>query len=179
VEGSVSKRTTAGDLSAEGNDTITDNGDGTMTVSGTAGNGYGDSYLVDGTVLSMQIDESNWIIRYDDEEVTVQELTAEDQQSSESLAIERFEVSKSGELGEDRVFSVKWAAADSDSNLDVVEVVVNDGASDVNFSVQDVSGSSASGWELFQFPVGSTLDVSLKIEDSNDNVVKESKTITL
>jgi len=93
--------------------------------------------------------------------------------------IEGFAVSKSDQLGESRIFSVKWKVADSDEDLDVVEVVVNNGPADVNFSVQDVSGRSASGWELFQFPIGTSLDVTLRVEDSAGSAIKESKTVTL
>jgi hypothetical protein len=74
VEGSVQKRTSAGDNAAEDNDTLTDNGDGTVTVSGVSGNGYGDSFLVDGVVTSMNLDESQWTIRYGGEEVGVQDV---------------------------------------------------------------------------------------------------------
>lgn len=74
VEGSVQKRTAVGDNSAEDNDSITDNGDGTVTVSGIAGEGYGDSFLVDGVVTSMNLDESKWTIRYGGEEVGVQDV---------------------------------------------------------------------------------------------------------
>ncbi|WP_137283198.1 hypothetical protein [Halorussus salinisoli] len=75
VEGSAKKRTSAGDVAAEGNDSITDNGDGTVTVTGVAGNGYGDSFLVDGDVVSMDLDESKWTIRYGGEEVSVSDLS--------------------------------------------------------------------------------------------------------
>jgi hypothetical protein len=74
VEGSVTKRTDAGDVSAEDNDTITDNGDGTVTVSGVAGNGYGDSYLVAGDVVSVDLDESKWTLQWKGEEVAVSDL---------------------------------------------------------------------------------------------------------
>jgi hypothetical protein len=94
-------------------------------------------------------------------------------------SVERFDVSKSEQLGEDRMFSVKWAVADTDGDLDAVEVVVHEGAADVNFSVTDASGKSQSGWDLFQFPVGSTLDVTLRAKDEGDRVVKQSQTITL
>ncbi|WP_128478765.1 hypothetical protein [Halorussus pelagicus] len=93
--------------------------------------------------------------------------------------VDRFDVSKSEQLGDDRMFSVRWAVADSDGDLDVVEVVVHEGAADVNFSVTDVSGQRGSGWDLFQFPVGSTLDVTLRAKDEGDRVVKESQSITL
>ncbi|NHN58233.1 MULTISPECIES: hypothetical protein [Halorussus] len=75
VEGSVTKRTSAtGGVESEGNDSVTDNGDGTVTVSGVSGNGYGDSYLVDGDVVSMDLDESKWTLRYGGEEVGVGDL---------------------------------------------------------------------------------------------------------
>ncbi|UPV73514.1 hypothetical protein M0R89_13300 [Halorussus limi] len=74
AEGSVTKRTGAGDVKSEANDSVTDNGDGTVTVSGVAGNGYGDSYLVDGDVVSMDLDESKWTLRWEGDEVTVSDL---------------------------------------------------------------------------------------------------------
>ncbi|NEU56646.1 hypothetical protein [Halorussus sp. MSC15.2] len=74
VEGSVTKRTSAGDVAAEGNDSATDNGDGTVTVSGVAGNGYGDSFLVDGDVVSVSLDESDWTLRWGGQEVSVSDL---------------------------------------------------------------------------------------------------------
>ncbi|WP_128477850.1 hypothetical protein [Halorussus pelagicus] len=74
VEGGVAKRTSAGDVKAEDNDSVTDNGDGTVTVSGVAGNGYGDSFLVDGDVVSMNLDESQWTLRWEGEEVNVSDL---------------------------------------------------------------------------------------------------------
>lgn len=54
VDGSVEKREDNGELRrAEGNDTVTDNGDGTVTVSGFTGNeGFGDSYVVVGSLES-------------------------------------------------------------------------------------------------------------------------------
>ena len=74
VDGSVAKRTSAGDVAAENNDLLSANGDGTVTVTGVAGNGYGDSYLVDGDVTSMSLDEDVWTVRYDGEEVTASEF---------------------------------------------------------------------------------------------------------
>jgi hypothetical protein len=74
VDGSVEKRTSAGDVGSEANDSVTDNGDGTVTVTGVSGNGYGDSFLVDGDFLSMDLDESDWTLRYADEQVSVDDL---------------------------------------------------------------------------------------------------------
>ncbi|PSP55925.1 hypothetical protein BRC82_03360 [Halobacteriales archaeon QS_1_67_19] len=77
VEGSVSKRTAAsGDAPvSETSDSVTDNDDGTVTVTGVAGNGYGDAYYVEGSITSMDVDESKWTLRLDGEEVTVADLT--------------------------------------------------------------------------------------------------------
>ncbi|WP_135828735.1 right-handed parallel beta-helix repeat-containing protein [Halorussus halobius] len=74
VEGSVTRRTSADDVAAESGDEVAENGDGTVTVSGVAGNGYGDSFLVDGDVVSMDLDESQWTLRYDGAEVAVDDL---------------------------------------------------------------------------------------------------------
>lgn len=175
VEGSVTKRTDAGDLSAESNDDITQNDDGTVTVSGEAGNGYGDSYYVDGTVRSMSdLDESKWTLRYDGEEVTVDTLV-----EPYGPNVDRFDITKSEQLGSDRMFSVRWAISADSEELDTVEVVANEGGSDLNFEVTDVAGNEASGWDLFQFPVGTELEVNLRARDASDNVTKATKTITL
>lgn len=93
--------------------------------------------------------------------------------------VEEFTVSRSERLGDDRMFSVQWAVADEAGDLDAVEVVVVDGDANVNFSVSDVSGSSASGWKLFQFPIGSDVDVSVRVTDSAGNVTKETETVSL
>ncbi|MFC7080029.1 hypothetical protein [Halorussus caseinilyticus] len=54
---------------------MTDNGDGTVTVSGVAGNGYGDAFFVDGAITSMNLDESVWTLRYAGSEVNADDLT--------------------------------------------------------------------------------------------------------
>ncbi|USZ69747.1 polysaccharide lyase (plasmid) [Halorussus salilacus] len=175
VAGTVEKRTDAGDLSAEDNDDITDNGDGTVTVNGAVGNGYGDSYYVDGTIESMSdLDESKWTIRYDDEEVSIDDIV-----ESDGPDIDRFEISKSQQLGDDRMFSVQWAVSENEDELDTVEVVVAEDEENMNFAVTDVSGESASGWDLFQFPVDTGLEVTLRAEDGGENVTTQTETITL
>lgn len=93
--------------------------------------------------------------------------------------IDEFTVSSSERLGEDRMFSVRWAASDPAEDLDTIEVVVAKSPSDVNFEVTDASGAGASGWELFQFPVGSSIDVTVRAKDEAGNVSKESKSISL
>lgn len=114
VEGSVTKRTNADDVSAEPSDEVSDNGDGTVTVSGVAGNGYGDSFVVAGDVVSVDLDEGQWTLRYGGEEVTVDELTGSGSQLPNTLVIDGSdhpravstyaftvtgEVEKSGQLG--------------------------------------------------------------------------------
>lgn len=175
VEGSASKRTNAGDLSSEDNDTVTDNGDGTVTVTGAVGNGYGDSYLVDGSITSMSdLDESMWTIRYEGEEVGVDDLV-----DSGGPTVDRFDVTESDQLGDNSMFSVRWAVSAADAELDTVEVVTAETAEDLNFAVTDVGGESGSGWDLFQFPVGTELDVSLRATDVEENVTRETETVTL
>ena len=75
VEGQVTKHTVNDDIAAEGNDAVTDNGDGTVTVTGTAGNGYGDAFAVGGAITAMQLDESKWTLRYGGQQTGVAELT--------------------------------------------------------------------------------------------------------
>jgi len=96
-----------------------------------------------------------------------------------SPTIDQFGVTKSQQLGTDQMFAVQWSVSDVDENLDVVEVVVDDGAEDLSFAVEDVSGGSASGWKLFQFGVGQTLDVHLKVKDRDGNVASDSTAVTL
>lgn len=93
--------------------------------------------------------------------------------------VEQFTVSPSDRLGDNRMFSIQWAVSDEHGDLDVVEIVVVDDTGSINFSVVDVGGSNASGWELFQFPIDSTVDVTVRVKDSVGNVSKNSKTVTL
>ncbi|WP_135828650.1 polysaccharide lyase [Halorussus halobius] len=101
------------------------------------------------------------------------------QGSDSSPTIERFRISKSEQLGSDQMFSVRWTVADDEEDLDFVEVAANDGSSSLDFAVQDVSGGQASGWELFQFPVGKELDVHVRATDSNGDTSRKTKTVTL
>jgi|GEM_PF-848388 len=53
VDGSAELHETSSMITSGNGDTVTDNGDGTVTVSGFTGNdGYGDAYLIDGTIQS-------------------------------------------------------------------------------------------------------------------------------
>ena len=96
-----------------------------------------------------------------------------------SPSIDNFVISKSEQLGDDRMFTVKWSVSDPTADLDTVEVVTVNDLSSMNFAVTDVSGASASGWDLFQFPVGTTLDVTLRVTDGAGKVTKQMKTVTL
>ena len=73
VDGDATKRT-SGENGSESNDSVTANDDGTVTVTGLSGNGYGDSFYVNGPITSMDLDESQWTLRYDGEEVAVDDL---------------------------------------------------------------------------------------------------------
>ncbi len=68
----MTRDTSNGDDSAEtNNDSITDNGDGTFTVSGETGNGYGDSYRYLGSLAnwSGNVDDSNYTLYRDGDEI--------------------------------------------------------------------------------------------------------------
>lgn len=74
VEGGDVSMQTSGTHAAEGNDYLIEADEDTTVVSGVAGNGYGDSYLVTGSITSMQLDESKWTLRYDDKEVSKMDI---------------------------------------------------------------------------------------------------------
>jgi hypothetical protein len=78
VDGSAERASgVADDLVAEDNDTITENGDGTVTVSGYTGNaGYGDTFVVTGDVTSFERTggDAAFRIELDGETVTADEL---------------------------------------------------------------------------------------------------------
>jgi hypothetical protein len=91
-------------LDSEGNDTVTDNGDGTFTITGETGNGFGDSYDLTGevTAFSATTDASNYTLRWGGEAVSTDELVADttlpnaitfDGMGSDATATYAFEVS--------------------------------------------------------------------------------------
>jgi len=81
VDGAVRKVTNAGPKrSAAGNDEVTENGDGTVTVSGFTGNtGYGDTYAVTGDVTDFTRTggDAAFRIDYNGRERTPEELVAQ------------------------------------------------------------------------------------------------------
>lgn len=76
VDGNVSKHT-AGDNAADNNDEITESSDGTVSVAGVAGNGYGDAFYVDGEVTELELDPAKWTLYWDGEEVTRDDLVTD------------------------------------------------------------------------------------------------------
>lgn len=82
-------------------------------------------------------------------------------------------------LGENRMLSIEWVAGHGDGLLDRVEVVANDGAFGIDFSVAHASGASASGWELYQFPVETTLTVTARVTATDGQTTTEQATVTL
>jgi hypothetical protein len=155
VDGSVRKRTSGVDPLAEDADEVTDNGDGTVTVSGVAGNGYGDAFLVDGAITAMDLDESVWTVRYDGSEVAPSDLTL-----SKKLVIDG---SDSGRQVSEYVFTVSGAARKA-TDLGTVQAsdVVEDGK---------ISGAVFDGKDGFRFSgevTGFSLDgpANVRVEDA-------------
>ncbi|UWG47967.1 Uncharacterized protein HSRCO_1688 [Halanaeroarchaeum sp. HSR-CO] len=68
-----------GDNSAEtGNDSVTENDDGTWTAEGFTGNGYGDGFSFDGSVTDFVVLEGACTIYLDGREVSIEELVGEE-----------------------------------------------------------------------------------------------------
>lgn len=97
VDGAVAKHTVSGDIATEGNDEIADNGDGTVTVTGVSGNGYGDAYMVDGAITAMQLDDSKWTLRYGGQQTSVADLTDSSSDVDASSTTETASDSTSGD----------------------------------------------------------------------------------
>ena len=78
VDGPISKVLDAGKNSAEEeNDVITDNGDGTYTVTGLTGNGYGDTFDLEGSVTKFGRADGQFSLFLNGTEVTIAELTGQ------------------------------------------------------------------------------------------------------
>lgn len=122
VEGSVAKRSTNPDTGyiSESDDTVTDNGDGTMTVTGSEGLGYGDAFFVDGTFTSMVLDESEWTIRYGGEEVTVADLANDSSNGSTDDGSDDTSNDNSGDSTDD--------GSDGSGSSQLPNVIVVDGS---------------------------------------------------
>jgi hypothetical protein len=156
VDGSAHKRTsgTGSTHVTESGDSVTDNGDGTVTASGVAGNGYGDAFYVDGAITSMNLDESVWTLHYDGNEVSVADLTLPNK-----LVIDG---ANSPGAASEYVFEVSGSARKS---TDLGSVQASDTAED-----GQISGVVFGGKDGFRFSgdvTGFTLDgpASVRVED--------------
>lgn len=116
----------------------------------------------------------------DDENVA----TADEQTFSKTTAngepeITTFTISKSKHGGSDRLFRVMWAATDGKRDLETVKVTTAENGSAMNSNLTPVSGGSAAGWEIFQSPAGTTLDVDVQLTDATGMVTTETQTVAL
>jgi len=75
ANGEVIKVEDGSETKAEDNDDVTQNGDGTWSVSGYTGNGYGDSYELAGEVLDFSPMTGSYSLLLNGEETTAYELT--------------------------------------------------------------------------------------------------------
>ncbi|WP_232701460.1 right-handed parallel beta-helix repeat-containing protein [Halobacterium wangiae] len=84
VGGTVEPHATAG-VSADSEDTVSENGDGTATVTGETGNAAGDAFLVTGEIVEFTLSgvDSGYELTFAGEDVTG-ELAATDRQETES-----------------------------------------------------------------------------------------------
>ncbi len=140
VDGSsVTRDTSNGDDSAESsNDSITDNGDGTFTVSGKAGNGYGDSYFVDGEVTSWSAnyDTSEYALYFDGTEIDPDELGSV-----------HFEITTESDTGDFLYeFTVDGSVTRDTSNGDDSAESSNDSITDNGDGTYTVSGKAGNGY---------------------------------
>ncbi|UPV74360.1 hypothetical protein M0R89_17725 [Halorussus limi] len=156
VEGSVRKRTSGDGPNSESSDSVTDNGDGTVTVSGVAGNGFGDAYYVDGAITSVNLDESVWTLRLDGSEVTPDDLTLPNK-----LVIDG---SNRPRVAADYTFEVSGAARKS---TELGSVQKND-----SVSAGEITGSVFGGKDGYRFSgevTGFSLDgaANVRVEDGS------------
>lgn len=148
-----------------------------------------DEYDVNGTLVWQLLEDTlydegdQFTIYYPRDSSTLDVLaqTASDLTETPANAptIQNFTVSPSDQLGDNRMFSVQWEVADADGDLSLVEVVVSGPDLSLNFSTTQVSGKTASGWDLFQFPAGQAYDVTIRVSDQDNVVGKEQQTIQL
>ncbi|MFB6139929.1 MAG: right-handed parallel beta-helix repeat-containing protein [Halosimplex sp.] len=73
--GRITKDTDDGRNSAEGNDSVVQNADGTWTATGKTGNGFGDCYAFEGSVTDFSA-QGSYELRLDGSTVTVDELVS-------------------------------------------------------------------------------------------------------
>jgi hypothetical protein len=72
--GLIEPQTGSGDNAAEGNDSVTQNADGTYTATGKTGNGFGDTFTVEGNVVDFSASDAAFELYLDGSQVSVDEL---------------------------------------------------------------------------------------------------------
>lgn len=82
ADGPVVKHT-SGDNAADSNDEVIENDDGTYSVGGVAGNGYGDAYYVDGAITTLEYDPAQYTLFWGGDEVTRDDLLGADNGSGD------------------------------------------------------------------------------------------------
>lgn len=87
ANGEVTKVKDGSETKAEDNDDITQNGDGTWSVSGYTGNGYGDAFRYRGNVTDFSPLEGPYTLVVDGEETTAYDLTGTERPSDDELVI--------------------------------------------------------------------------------------------
>ncbi|MBO4248427.1 hypothetical protein IL252_11435 [Halomicrobium sp. IBSBa] len=92
--GEITKLTDVGTLSAETeNDVIAENDDGTYTVTGYTGNGYGDSYEFLGSVVAFSPKDADANVTLDGDSISPYDLVGEDEPSQTLAVVSQTEVS--------------------------------------------------------------------------------------
>jgi len=112
--GEISLETSNGTNSAEENDVISQNDDGSWTATGETGNGFGDTYQFNGRVIEFTA-EGSYEIRLDGEVITANDLT---NRTIEVLTTENpseldYEFTTTGQITRDR--NGQNSAGDNDS----------------------------------------------------------------
>jgi len=87
ANGEVIKVEDGSETKAEDNDDVTQNGDGTWSVSGYTGNGYGDAFRYQGDVTDFSPLEGPYTLVVDGEETTAYDLTGTERPSGDELVV--------------------------------------------------------------------------------------------
>ena len=184
------------------NDSITDNGDGTMTAEGETGHGYVDDYVFEGEVVDCQVethpddDSGEHELVLDGTVVTAEELVGDSEEDTEddsgsgddsdsggdgTPAIDRYEVSEAGSQNPHADILAEWDVSDPDGDLASVNVAVVDSTGGVVDETRtDVDGESA--YDVNYFKVknvdGQSFDVRTTVTDAQGNSTSATETVT-
>ncbi len=142
---------------------------GTTRLVASGDDGSGNTYEVEAVVSDT------------DGTTTSDTATATESEETESApTIDTFTLSSGSPNNPHAEVTVDWAVSDTNSNLDTVEVIVDDADESETFSnTTDVSGGSASGTDEFtdKFDSGE-YGVTLTVTDTAGNSTTDSKSIT-